>query len=111
MVYRIYVEKKEEFASEAFSLKNEIINLLQIKGLKALRIVNRYDVENISEELFESSVTRVFSEPQVDISSKTLRFDRGETYRYFHFFICLFCFNQSLFHKINVFIHQYQIQS
>ena len=55
MVYRIYVEKKEEFASEAFSLKNEIINLLQIKGLKALRIVNRYDVENISEELFESS--------------------------------------------------------
>lgn len=79
MVYRIYVEKKEEFASEAFSLKNEIINLLQIKGLKALRIVNRYDVENISEELFESSVTRVFSEPQVDISSKTLRFDRGDT--------------------------------
>ena len=78
MVYRIYVEKKEEFASEAFSLKNEIINLLQIKGLKALRIVNRYDVENISEELFESSVTRVFSEPQVDISSKTLRFDRGD---------------------------------
>ena len=42
MVYRIYVEKKEEFASEAFSLKNEIINLLQIKGLKALRIVRGY---------------------------------------------------------------------
>lgn len=52
MVYRIYVEKKKDFASEAASLKNEITNLLQVKGLKNLRIVNRYDVENISERLF-----------------------------------------------------------
>lgn len=75
MVYRIYVEKKKGFASEAASLKNEITNLLQVKGLKNLRIVNRYDVENISERLFEDSIERVFSEPQVDDTAKELSYD------------------------------------
>ena len=75
MVYRIYVEKKKDFASEAASLKNEITNLLQVKGLKNLRIVNRYDVENISERLFEDSIERVFSEPQVDDTAKELFYD------------------------------------
>ena len=75
MVYRIYVEKKKGFASEAASLKNEITNLLQVKGLKNLRIVNRYDVENISERLFEDSIERVFSEPQVDDTAKELFYD------------------------------------
>ena len=75
MVYRIYVEKKKDFASEAASLKNEITNLLRVKGLKNLRIVNRYDVENISERLFEDSIERVFSEPQVDDTAKELFYD------------------------------------
>ena len=75
MVYRIYVEKKKDFASEAASLKNEITNLLQVKGQKNLRIVNRYDVENISERLFEDSIERVFSEPQVDDTAKELSYD------------------------------------
>lgn len=78
MVYRIYVEKKNDFASEAASLKNEIINLLQIKGLKDLRIVNRYDVENISEKLFESSIETVFSEPQVDNTTKDLLYNEDD---------------------------------
>ena len=60
MVYRIYVEKKNEFANEAKSLKNDIINLLNIKGLKDLRLLNRYDVENIEKDLFEYSKTAVF---------------------------------------------------
>ena len=49
MVYRVYVEKKPQFAHEAKGLENDIIKILQIKGLKSLRVVNRYDVENIEE--------------------------------------------------------------
>ena len=72
MVYRIYVEKKKAFAHEAASLKNDIVRLLQISGLKDLRIVNRYDVENLDRELFAYAVDTVFSEPQVDLASETL---------------------------------------
>ena len=66
MVYRIFVEKKEGLTHEADSLKNDIASLLQIKGLEKVRLFNRYDVENISAELFENSVKTVFSEPQTD---------------------------------------------
>jgi len=55
MVYRIFVEKKKELAHEANGLKNDIRSLLQITSLEDLRILNRYDVENITEELFLSS--------------------------------------------------------
>ncbi len=67
MVYRVYVEKREELANEAKSLKNDIVSLLQIKGLKNLRLLNRYDVENIEKELYDYAVKTVFSEPQLDI--------------------------------------------
>ena len=66
MVYRIYVEKKEGLAHEAQSLKNDLTFLLQIEGLTEVRVLNRYDVENIDEALFASSVKTVFSEPQLD---------------------------------------------
>ena len=72
MVYRVYVEKKKEFAGEAEKLRAELCELLEIKGLEGLRIVNRYDAENIDEELFAASVKTVFSEPQVDTASRTL---------------------------------------
>ncbi len=67
MVYRVYVEKKEALANEAKALKNDIVSLLQIKGLSGLRLLNRYDVENIEKELFDYAVKTVFSEPQLDI--------------------------------------------
>ena len=67
MVDRVFVEKKKELAAEANSLKGELVNLLQIKGLEDLRIINRYDVENIDKELFEYCKKTVFSEPQLDI--------------------------------------------
>ena len=70
MVYRIYVEKKPGFDVEAQQLKNELRTILGIKGLTGLRLVNRYDVEGISRELFEHCVPTVFSEPQVDIASE-----------------------------------------
>ncbi len=66
MVYRVYVEKKVQFAHEAKALENDITKILQIKGLKSLRVINRYDVENIDEELFNYAKNTVFSEPQVD---------------------------------------------
>ena len=72
MVYRVYVEKKSELAAEAKSLKNDLVNLLQIKGLKDLRIINRYDVENIDKELFDYCKGTVFSEPQLDTVSEEI---------------------------------------
>lgn len=72
MVYRVYVEKKEEFANEAKSLKNDINEFLQITNLENLRILNRYDVENIDNELFEYCKKTVFSEPQLDMVTTEL---------------------------------------
>ena len=66
MVYRVYVEKKKGQTHEADSLLREINEFLQIKGLSAVRILNRYDVEKIEQTLFDYAVQTVFSEPQVD---------------------------------------------
>ncbi len=66
MVFRIYVEKKNGLDHGANALKKDLKDLLGIKGIQELRMYNRYDVENISEELFEKSVKTVFSEPQTD---------------------------------------------
>ena len=75
MVYRIYVEKKPELAHEAKALLGDIRGLLMIESLKGVRVINRYDAENISRELFDYSVANVFSEPQLDIASETLDAD------------------------------------
>jgi phosphoribosylformylglycinamidine synthase len=72
MVYRIYVEKKPGFDVEAQHLQSEIKTLLGIRGLTGLRLLNRYDVEDISAELFDSCVSTVFSEPPVDNTYATL---------------------------------------
>ena len=66
MVYRVYVEKKPGQQNEANSLRAEIQDFLQIHRLTGLRLLNRYDVENIDEQLFTYAVGTVFSEPQVD---------------------------------------------
>ena len=66
MVYRVYVEKKAGQTHEADSLLKEIKDFLQIDNLASVRVLNRYDAENITEELFNYSVNTVFSEPQVD---------------------------------------------
>ena len=66
MVYRVYVEKKAGQTHEADSLLKEIKDFLQIENLASVRVLNRYDAENITEELFNGCVNTVFSEPQVD---------------------------------------------
>ncbi len=72
MVYRIYVEKKKELAGEARGLLSDLRTLLKIENLTGLRVVNRYDVENITEELFDYCVGTVFSEPQIDIAKREI---------------------------------------
>ena len=71
MVYRVYVEKKPGQTHEADSLLKEIKDFLQIEALSSVRVLNRYDAEDIEEALFQSAVNTVFSEPQVD----DVRFD------------------------------------
>ena len=66
MVYRVYVEKKAGQTHEADSLLREIKDFLQIDALESVRVLNRYDAENIEESLFNYAVNTVFSEPQVD---------------------------------------------
>ncbi|MBQ6935643.1 MAG: phosphoribosylformylglycinamidine synthase, partial [Clostridia bacterium] len=74
MVYRVYVEKKQGLEAEAKSLRYDIRHLLGIKSLTDVRIVNRYDVENIEKDLFDYAVKTVFSEPQLDNVSSELCF-------------------------------------
>ncbi len=66
MVYRVYVEKKPAFRQEADSLAAELRTLVGVTGLESLRILNRYDLEGISEELFLACRDTVFGEPPVD---------------------------------------------
>ena len=66
MVYRVYVEKKPGQTHEADSLLREIKDFLQIHTLTDVRVLNRYDAENIDQSLFSYAVNTVFSEPQVD---------------------------------------------
>ena len=75
MVYRIFTEKKKELAAEARALLSDINSLLQIKSVTDVRVINRYDAQNITEELFDYSVGTVFSEPQLDITYSELEDD------------------------------------
>ena len=68
MVYRIYVEKKPGFDGEAQGLLHELVDLVGIKSLTGLRLLNRYDVEGIDNVLFQQAVPTVFSEPPVDVT-------------------------------------------
>ncbi len=69
MVYRVYSEKRKELAAEAKGLLEEARTLLGVSGLTDVRLINRYDVENITPELFDYAKKTVFSEPQLDIVS------------------------------------------
>ncbi len=80
MVYRIYVEKKPGFDGEARQLQNELTTLLGIRSLTGLRLLNRYDVEGISEELFRQCAGTVFSEPPVDDTCSELPAHQGPAF-------------------------------
>ena len=65
-VYRVYVEKKAPFAVEAQGVLSDIHSSLGIGGVTGVRILNRYDVEDITPEDFELAKKTILSEPQVD---------------------------------------------
>ena len=65
-VRRVYVEKKPAFAVQARELKHEISSYLGIQTVTNVRVLIRYDVENISDESFEKACQTVFAEPPVD---------------------------------------------
>ncbi len=79
MVYRVYVEKKSGLAHEANGLLSELKNHVGIVALESVRLLNRYDVENIDEALFEKAVRTVFSEPQLDDVSDALTYAAEDT--------------------------------
>ena len=72
MVYRVFVEKREGYRAEADALRVEATDVLGIKNLTGVRVINRYDAEFITPELFAEVTDTVFSEPQVDETSDTL---------------------------------------
>ncbi len=72
MVERVYVEKKKHLAHEAKALLSDVKTFLGIKNLADVRVINRYDVENIDKELFAYVKNTVFSEPQLDDVSEEL---------------------------------------
>ena len=72
MVYRIYVEKKPGLDQEARAIENDLRKLLELEGISRVRILNRYDAEGLSDDLFRYAVKTVFSEPQLDNTYGTL---------------------------------------
>ncbi len=66
MLYQILVEKRDEFAVEAKGLFSDIHSFLGIKSVTGVRVLNRYFIESISDELFKKSINTIFSEPPMD---------------------------------------------
>ena len=65
-VRRVYVEKRPDYAVQAKELRHEIKGYLGISGVTDVRVLIRYDAENLDDELFEQACRTVFSEPPVD---------------------------------------------
>ena len=65
-VYRVYVQKRKEYAVESQEVLNNLKTQLNINTLNELSIVNRYDVEGISEEVLQEGIKIILSEPMVD---------------------------------------------
>lgn len=81
-VKRIYVEKKTPYAVRAKELKKELRSYLGIKGLEAVRVLIRYDIENVSEDIYNKSLGTVFSEPPLDFLYEE-KFESGSNDRIF----------------------------
>ncbi len=66
-VKRVFVEKKSDFAVKAKDLEHEIRGYLGIKDIASVRVLIRYDVENVTDETFEKACNGIFAEPPVDV--------------------------------------------
>ena len=65
-VRRIYVEKKADYAVKARELREELESYLGIGQIRQVRVLIRYDIEDISQETYEKALVTIFSEPPVD---------------------------------------------
>ena len=65
-VYRVFVKKRKDFAVEALEVLNNLKTQLKINNLEDLAIVNRYDVQGVSEEVLNEGIKTILSEPMVD---------------------------------------------
>ena len=65
-VYRVYVEKRSEYAVEAKKIYNSIKSQLKIKGLENLQVINRYDVSGVDFKTLQEGINIILSEPMVD---------------------------------------------
>lgn len=72
MVRRVYVEKRPGLAGDARALLSDLRTLAGVTRLTGLRVLNRYDVEGIDEELFSQCRDKIFSEPQLDLTYDAL---------------------------------------
>ena len=81
-VRRVYVEKKPAFAVQAKDLRHELRKYLGVSGLTGVRVLIRYDMENISDDVFEKACKTVFAEPPVDTLYKE-SFEMAENARVF----------------------------
>ena len=89
MVRRIYVEKKSAYAAAANELFEDLKGYLKLEGLKKVRILIRYDVENLSDDVFATAQKCVFCEPPVD----DLYEDDFYCFDFFHFYFFYFQFD------------------
>src|SRR5574344_636474 len=79
-MFRIYVERKPGFENEAARIYSEISGFLGISGVTGVRYVNRYDIENVVDDVAKAAATRIFSEPQSDfVAFETLDVPAGDT--------------------------------
>ena len=78
MVYRVYVERRPEFAVEASQLADELKTNLNLAGITGVRVLNRYDAEDIDRKTLDESSRTIFSEPQSDIISDDLTFEKND---------------------------------
>ncbi|NLK39270.1 MAG: phosphoribosylformylglycinamidine synthase [Clostridiales bacterium] len=78
MVYRVYVERRPEYALEAARIKQDLRRNLQISSLREVRLYNRYDIEGIDEATLKAAEKTVFSEPQTEIVSDKIILSEDE---------------------------------
>ena len=80
-VRRVYAEKKKDFAVQAKELQAEIKSYLGIKTVTGVRVLIRYDIENISDETYKRALGTVFSEPPVDdLYEENFDLEGGKTF-------------------------------
>ena len=78
MIFRLYVERRPGFDIEARNMYREVKDNLLVAGIKSVRYINRYDTEDISQEILDSAKNTVFSEPQTDIILDSINANDGD---------------------------------